>query len=113
VNAFADPQAVCNSFRRLILGVDTNGGGVGRIPGFKRWNMDMSITKETKIGEHSGVAFYALFTNVLNHFQPGDPVLDIDNPSVWGVVTQADVTQSGGYATNDPRQLELGIKIHF
>jgi hypothetical protein len=113
VNAFADPQAVCNSFRRLILGVDTNGGGVGRIPGFKRWNMDMSITKETKIGEHSGVTFYALFTNVLNHFQPGDPVLDIDNPSVWGVVTQADVTQSGGYATNDPRQLELGIKIHF
>lgn len=115
VNAFADPQAVCNSFRRLILGVDTNGGGVGRIPGFPRWNMDMSITKETTIKSERniGFTFYALFTNVFNHFQPGDPNLDIDSPNNWGVVTQADTSGSGGYATNDPRQLEMGIRIHF
>jgi Carboxypeptidase regulatory-like domain len=115
VNAFADPQAVCNSFRRLILGVDTNGGGVGRIKGFPRWNMDMSITKETKLKTERdiGFTFYALFTNVLNHFQPGDPAMDIDNPSSWGVVTQQDTSGSGGYGIENPRQLELGLRIHF
>jgi hypothetical protein len=107
VNAFADPQAVCNSFRRLILGVDTNGGGTGRIPGFARWNMDMSITKDTRISERVNVKFYALFTNFLNHFQPADPTMAIDTPSSWGVVTQHE-TVAGGY---DPRQLELGIRI--
>jgi hypothetical protein len=115
VNAFADPQAVCNSFRPLILGVDTNGGGVGRIPGFARWNMDMSITKETKLRSERdiGFTFYALFTNVFNHFQPADPTLDLGNLGAWGVVTQQDTTASGGYAVENPRQLEMGIRIHF
>src|SRR5262249_28873763 len=81
LNAFADPQAACNAFRRLILGVDTNGGGTGRIPGFPRWNLDMSITKDTKINERFGVSFYALFTNFLNHFQPSDPTMSIDSPN--------------------------------
>jgi len=106
VNAFADPQAVCNSFRRLVLGVDTNTGGTGRIYGFSRWNLDMSITKDTKFGERLGLTYYALFTNVLNHFQPNDPTLDIDSPGSWGAVTGAAL----GF---DPRQLEMGVRIRW
>jgi hypothetical protein len=110
VNAFADPQAVCNSFRRLILGLDTNGGGTGRIPGFARWNLDASITKDTKFGEKgAGVTFYALFTNVLNHFQPDDPNMDIDNQGAWGTVTGAPAAGTG----YDPRQLEMGVRIRW
>ena len=110
VNAFADPQAVCNNFRRLILGVDTNGGGTGRIPGFARWNLDASITKDTKFGEKGiGVTFYALFTNILNHFQPDDPNMDIDSPGAWGAVTGAPATGTG----YDPRQLEMGLRVHW
>jgi len=106
INAFADPQAVCNSFRRLILGVDTNGGGTGRIPGFARWNLDMSITKDTRLTERIGFTYYALFTNFLNHFQPDDPALNIDSSSLWGVVQQ----QASGY---ESRQLEMGIRIRW
>jgi len=106
VNAFADPQAACNAFRRLILGVDTNGGGTGRIPGFARWNMDLSITKDTKLTERVGFTYFALFTNVLNHFQPADPTVNIDSLSSWGVVT--------GQETNyNSRQLEMGIRIRW
>jgi len=107
-NAFADPQAVYNNFRRLVLGVDNNGGGGGRVNGFARWNLDMSITKETRFTERTGATFYALFTNVLNHFQPADPAMSIDSPSSWGVVRNA-VTGS----VYDPRQLELGLRIHW
>ena len=106
INAFANPQAVCNNFRRLVLGIDTNGGGTGRIYGFARWNLDMSITKETRLTERVGFKYYALFTNFLNHFQPADPTLDVDSPGSWGAVT--------GQATNyDSRQLEMGIRLSW
>jgi hypothetical protein len=110
LNAYADPQSVYSHFRRPILGVDGNLGGAGRIRGFPRWNLDLSVTKETKINERVGFAFYALMTNVLNHFQPDDPTTCLDNdssscqPSRWGVIT--------GQAY-DPRQMELGLRIHF
>lgn len=110
LNAYADPQSVYNHFRRPILGVDGNLGGAGRIRGFPRWNLDVSVTKETKINERAGFTFYALMTNVLNHFQPDDPTTCLDNdssscnPSRWGVIT--------GQAY-DPRQMELGLRIHF
>jgi hypothetical protein len=110
LNAFADPQSVYNQFRRPILGVDGNLGGAGRIRGFPRWNLDLSVTKETKINERVGFTFYALMTNVMNHFQPDDPTTCLDddsstcNRSRWGVIT--------GQAY-DPRQMELGLRIHF
>jgi Carboxypeptidase regulatory-like domain len=105
LNAYGDPQGVYSQFRPLVLGVDGNGGGAGRIRGFPRWNMDFSINKETKINERVGFAFYALVTNVFNHFQPSDPVTSLSpDPSLWGVVT--------GQAY-DPRQMEFGLRIHF
>jgi hypothetical protein len=106
LNSFADPQASYNSFRRLVLGVDNNGGGGGRVFGFARWNLDASITKETRFTERTGATFYALFTNLFNHFQPTDPTMSIDSPSSWGVVTNA----ATGY---DQRQIEFGLRIHF
>ncbi|HEU5451643.1 MAG TPA: carboxypeptidase-like regulatory domain-containing protein [Terriglobales bacterium] len=106
VNAFADPQGVYNSFRRLVLGVDHGSGAGGRVYGFAKWNLDMSITKETQFTERFGATFYATFTNVLNHMQPSDPTLNFDSPGSWGVVTQQD-------ANYPSRQLELGLRIHF
>ena len=106
MNAFANPQASYNSFRRLVLGVDNNGGGGGRIFGFNRWNLDLSITKETNLTERFGFTFYALMTNFLNHFQPADPTMSIDSPSSWGVIRG----QATGY---DSRQMEFGIRVHW
>jgi hypothetical protein len=105
LNAFGDPQAVFSHFRPLVLGVDGNGGGAGRIRGFPRWTMDLSINKETKVNERVGFAFYALITNVFNHFQPQDPTTVLTpDPSLWGVVT--------GQAY-DSRQMEFGLRVHF
>ena len=66
LNAYGDPQSVYSHFRPLVLGVDGDGGGAGRIRGFPRWNLDLSITKETKVTEHVGFGFYASLSNVLN-----------------------------------------------
>jgi hypothetical protein len=110
LNAYADPQSVYSHFRRPILGVDGNLGGAGRIRGFPRWNLDLSVTKETKVSERVGIGLYALMTNVMNHFQPDDPTTCLDQdssscqPSRWGVIT--------GQAY-DPRQMEFGLRIHF
>ena len=110
LNAYADPQSVYSQFRRPVLGVDGNLGGAGVIRGFPRWNLDLSVTKETKIGERVGIGFYALLTNVFNHFQPSDPTTCLDQdssscqPSQWGVIRGQEY---------DPRQMEFGLRIHF
>ncbi len=107
MNAFADPQAVYNSFRRLVLGVDTAGGGAGRIRGFARWNLDLQMTKDTKFTERYGATFYATFVNVMNHFQPADPPMNIDSSiGNWGLIN----AQATGYPS---RQMEFGVRIHW
>lgn len=110
LNAYADPQSVYSHFRRLVLGVDGDGGGAGRIRGFPRWNLDLSVTKETKLTERVGFGFYASLTNVMNHFQPSDPTTCLDQdsstcqPSQWGVIRGQEY---------DPRQMEFGLRFHF
>jgi hypothetical protein len=86
INMFADPDEVHSQFRRLILGVDTNGGGAGPIRGLPRWNLDFSLAKDIKFGERMGLTFSAQFANMLNHFQPGDPSMNIDNPATFGLI---------------------------
>jgi len=50
------------------------------------------------------------FTNVFNHFQPGDPRdgsannLRLNQPTNFGKITTA---------VYDPRQVEWGMRIHF
>ena len=73
LNMFADPSAVFNGFRRCILGIDTSCGGTGNLRGLNRWNLDATLAKEIKFTERVGLQFTMQFTNVFNHFQPGDP----------------------------------------
>ncbi len=110
LNAYADPQSVYSHFRRLVLGVDTNASGAGRIRGFPRWNMDLSINKETRINERVGIGFYALMTNVFNHFQPSDPTTCLDQDSSTCQPSQFGVIKGQAY---DPRQFEFGVRFHF
>ena len=101
---FSNPAQIYYEFRRLILGLDTSGGGAGVIRGFPTWNLDATASKEIRATERVGATLIFQVTNVLNHFQPSNPGLDIDSPQTWGVVT--------GQA-NSPRQLEFGLRIHF
>ena len=104
INMFANPAAVYAGFRRCILGLDTSCGGVGNLRGLPRWNLDATIAKDLKFTERVGATFTVQFTNVLNHFQPGNPSLSLTSPTAFGRITSA------VYA---PRQMELGLRIHF
>ena len=105
INMFANPAAAYSQFRRLILGVDTNGGGFGILRGFPRWNVDMTFAKDIRATERVGVTFTALMTNFLNHFQPSDPsTMNLNNPSTFGKVTAAEY---------DARQVEFGLRVRF
>jgi hypothetical protein len=104
LNMFADPAAIITQFRKCVLGVDTSCGGYYMMRGLPRWNMDASVSKDFKFKERIGATLSFQFTNVLNHFQPGDPTLTMTTPTTFGRIT----SQVGS-----PRQLEFGLRIHF
>jgi hypothetical protein len=104
INMFGNPDQVYAEFGRLVLGVNGNGGGAGRIYNLPTWNLDLSVAKDFKFTERVGMTFLAQFANVLNHFQPGNPSLNLDSPQSFGAIT----TQG-----NTPRQIEFGLRIHF
>jgi hypothetical protein len=104
INMYTNPGAVYSEFRRLILGLDTSGGGAGVVRGFPTWNLDTTVSKDIRATERIGATLIFQFTNILNHFQPSNPSLNIDSPQTWGVVS--------GQA-NSPRQMEFGLRVHF
>src|SRR5215472_2942081 len=106
LNMFGDPTAAYGQFRRLILGVDERGNGFGILRGFPRWNLDMTVTKDIRATERVGLTFTAMMTNVLNHFQPDDPSMNLNNPATFGRVS----AQATGY---DSRQMEFGLRLRW
>jgi hypothetical protein len=104
INMFEDPNAIKAEFRRLILGLDHDGGGTGVVRGFGTWNLDMTLSKDFRAKERVGATLMFQFTNILNHFQPSNPTLNIDSPSSFGVVTAQ---------ANTPRQMQFGLRIRF
>lgn len=104
LNMFADPNAIYGEFRRLILGLDGSGGGAGVIRGFATWNLDATASKDFRVTERFGATVIIQANNLLNHFQPSNPSMNIDSPQTWGVIT--------GQA-NTPRQMQFGLRLHF
>jgi len=104
INMFTNPAAILAEFRPLILGLDTTGGGAGVLRGLPTWNLDATASKEIRGTERIGATLIFQFTNILNHFQPGNPSLNIDSPQTWGVISGQG---------NSPRQMEFGLRIHF
>jgi hypothetical protein len=72
--------------------------------GLPTWNLDATLSKDIRVREGIGATLIFQFTNVLNHFQPSNPSLNIDSPQTWGVIS--------GQA-NTPRQMEFGLRVHF
>jgi hypothetical protein len=68
-----------------------------------------------------GATLIIQITNVLNHFQPANPTLNIDSPQTWRVITNQATTGNlsgiGGTADGvpaiNPRQMEFGLRVHF
>jgi Carboxypeptidase regulatory-like domain len=110
VNLFANPQAVYNMFRPVVLGIDGRANDLGPLYGQHRWNLDFSITKTTKITEQVGFTFYAQFFNALNHMEFNDPGqsgaggLNLQDPSSFGVLNSQ---------FNNPRNIYFGLRFFF
>ena len=102
INMFANPQAVYDQFRPMVLGVDGRFGNFLR--GFPRWNMDMAVKKSILVREGIGATLSFEFLNLFNHFAPGDPSLNYFAPTSFGVVN--------GQAT-EPRRVNLGLRLFF
>jgi carboxypeptidase family protein len=109
MNMFTNPCAVYNTFRPPILGIDTNVNGAGPIRGFPTWNLDATLTKDIRVTERFGAQLLFQFVNILNHFQPANPSMNIDSPQTWGVVTNQATTANGAQS----RWMEFGLRVHF
>jgi hypothetical protein len=109
INMFTNPNAVYAEFRRPILGLDTSDGGAGVIRGFPTWNLDATVSKQIRATERIGATLIIQFSNILNHFQPANPSMNIDSAATWGVVTNQ-ATSANGLQS---RQIEFGLRLHF
>ena len=86
MNYFSNPSAVYNNFRPFILGVDQRTGGAGILRGPERYNLDLGLTKDTRITERIGAQLYVQAFNVLNHTMFNAPDLNLQNPAAFGVI---------------------------
>jgi hypothetical protein len=111
-NGFADPAAVQADFRVPDLGTDGRNGR-GFIRGYGRWNVDLGISKTTRITERVSTRFDCQMTNVFNHallagtggFYSGDMAVDFGGPSsAFGAIN----TQY-----NAPRFIQFGLRFDF
>jgi hypothetical protein len=62
------------------------------------------VHKQIRVTERISATLMFQFTNVMNHFQPANPTLNIDSPQTWGVITSQ---------ANNPRSMEFGLRIPF
>jgi len=104
VNMFTDPVAVFDSVRPLILGLDSDSGGAGRINGLPNLNLDLSVKKQLVVYERYSLELTGVCTNVLNQLEFANPSLNLQSSSAWGV------TKTQG---NSPRQLQAGVRAYF
>lgn len=104
VSMFANPIAVYDSVRPLILGLDSNSGGAGRISGLPYLNLDVSIKKKLVAYERYSLELTGVFQNVMNHLDFANPSLSLQTSSSWGVIK----TQG-----NTPRQIQMGVRAYF
>jgi hypothetical protein len=103
---FANPQAVFNNVRPLVLGYDNNSGGFGQFRGLPYWNVNLGIKKNIRFTERFSAEASFNFINVLNHNQLLDPNLNIagQNPQTFGQLSTEGTL---------PRTIEFGIRVNF
>jgi hypothetical protein len=106
INLFSNPGAVFQEFRRCILGFDTNCGGYGNLRGLPTFNLDAQALKDIGVWKDGrvGATLSLQVTNVLNHMQPSSPTLSLTSPTTFGRITGQ---------SNTPRNMEIGIRVHF
>ena len=113
---YGNPAAVYNNFRPNLVGIDGRCGGAGILRGQQRWNLDLGITKDTRINDRMGVQFYAQAFNVLNHMMWSDPSMNLQDPADFGALEgqyNGLGLGGGGASANFTRIIQLGARFRF
>jgi hypothetical protein len=76
------------------------------------WNLDATVSKDSGIWKEGrvGATLIFPFTNLFNHAQLNPPSLSTGDPGDWGVLGTSSPT---GGRTNQPRNIEFGVRVHF
>lgn len=125
LNLFADPLAVSQSLRPLLLASDGRSGRSRPIRGLGHWNLDTSFGKNTAITERVHAIFTADLFNAFNHVIFCDPgatngnALSTCNGSLsfasgnlrnFGVISSQFVPAN---RTSGSRWIQLSLRIEF
>jgi hypothetical protein len=119
--------------------VDANGnftrfgnGPNGAFRALNSWQIDLALTKQTKLTERVAMEFAVQAFNIFNHVQLGDPgnltlIYDpatspgfLDVPGTFGIITTTnnfnsnnDNAASPNTGTGLPRQLQFMVRVKF
>jgi hypothetical protein len=86
--------------------------GFLRGPGINQW--DISLYKNTRVGEHVTIQFRLESFNTFNHVQFDGINTTISVPNAGETVTDATRGSTGRVTSfRDPRQIQAGVKVYF
>lgn len=113
-NLFSDPEAAFNSFRPVLLDQDGRSGR-GVLRGLSRWQLDMSLGKQTKLTERVSFSLTFDVFNVFNHPNFFDPSPNLENKANFGAITtqltpDPNTTFQIFYR---PRAIQIGGRFQF
>jgi hypothetical protein len=95
---------VFNSFRPFVLGIDGAPSPDGNLRTPIIWDLDLGVTKDTRITERVRAQFYMQSQNFFNHTNWGGANLNLQDPNDFGTLF--------GNATAN-RIIQLGLRLAF
>jgi len=110
INIFgSNATQVYNSFRQPLVGIDNSSNPTGQLRGQPRWNVDLGITKDTRITERVGTQLYVQMFNVFNKTQFSDPFNSLADPYDFGAIEG----QFNVLNNNFTRIIQIGLRVSF
>jgi hypothetical protein len=113
LNLYSNPEQVFDSFRYDYVGIDGRSYDNGPMRGQRRWNLDLGITKDTRITERVGVQLFGQAFNALNHMMWGDPSLNLQSPGSFGVLGPGGAGEYGAIGNGYRRIIQIGARVSF
>jgi hypothetical protein len=110
VNLFSDPDKAATEFRPFNLSTDGRDGTGNPLRGLGLWNLDARLGKVTSFHERFKVEFSADFFNLFNHVNFFDPVLNLNTPATFGVISAELIPANRQQGS---RWIQLGLRVSF
>ena len=112
-NFFSNGRDAASSFRPVLLSADERTGRSNPVRGLPYKNVDISISKDTRINERFTTRFAADMFNLLNYVNYNNPSqanLNITNPNTFGTINSSFIPPN---RTNSARWIQLSVRVEF